>query len=125
MVGMVRQAGCGEGSEGVRSHTRNPSDSPSKGPCPCAGPASSYVCLRGKVGPSRGTHQDGVCRHTCRRNPRKGGGGGAPQIAWSLHSRPAAASQGAGSQHSLEKMSRLDQTTQGLRLQLPGKERTR
>lgn len=51
VVGMVRQAGCGEGSEVVRSHTRNPSDSPSKGPCPCAGPASSYMfALEAKLG---------------------------------------------------------------------------
>lgn len=103
MVGMVRQAGCGEGSEGVRSHARNPSDSPSKGPCPCAGPASSYVfALEAKLGRHGGPTRMGSAHTLAGGTQGKGAGVEPHRIAWSLHSRPAAASQGAGSQQSGE-----------------------
>lgn len=125
VVGMVRQAGCGEGSEGVRSHARNPSDSPSKGPCPCAGPASSYVfALEAKLGRHGGPTRMGSA-HTLAGGTQGKGAGVEPHRLRGACTAGLLLPPRALVHSSLEKLSRLDQTTQGLRLQLPGKERTR
>ncbi|XP_014976124.3 monocarboxylate transporter 4 isoform X1 [Macaca mulatta] len=117
---MVRQAGCGEGSEGVRSHARNPSDSPSKGPCPCAGPASSYVfALEAKLGRHGGPTRMGSA-HTLAGGTQGKGAGVEPHRLRGACTAGLLLPPRALVHSSLEKLSRLDQTTQGLRLQLPG-----